>query len=173
MLKTWLAHPLTRGLNIDDPHTTHVRLRIIQEKKFLRQIYQEWYRALVASLPSCEGSVLELGAGAGFLAEYIPDLIASEIVYAPNIKVVTDGMRLPFTAASLRVIVMPEVLHHLAEQTTFFLRRLHAVCAQAVWYQSMIEPWVSNWSHFIYTHLHHEPFQTRQPFMGVSQQWTS
>jgi hypothetical protein len=35
----------TSGLNIDDPHTTQVRLRIIQQKKFLRQIYQEWYRA--------------------------------------------------------------------------------------------------------------------------------
>jgi hypothetical protein len=29
--------------------TTHVRLAIIQEEKFLRQIYQEWYRALAAS----------------------------------------------------------------------------------------------------------------------------
>jgi hypothetical protein len=37
MLKTWLAHPLTGGLDIDDPRTTHVRLTIIQQKKFLRR----------------------------------------------------------------------------------------------------------------------------------------
>ena len=51
MLKTWLAHPLTRGLDIDDPRTTHLRQQIIQEKSFLRQIYQEWYQAIVAALP--------------------------------------------------------------------------------------------------------------------------
>jgi hypothetical protein len=37
MLKAWLAHPLTKGLDIDDPRTTHLRLQIIQEKSFLRQ----------------------------------------------------------------------------------------------------------------------------------------
>jgi len=134
MIKTLLAHPLARGLNFDDPHTTHIRLTIIQQKKFLRQIYQEWYRALAASLPSCEGAVPELGAGAGFMADYIPDLIASEIFYTPNypnIKVVTNGMRLPFPAASLRGIFMTEAFHHLAEPR-LFLPRLHAACGEAV-----------------------------------------
>jgi hypothetical protein len=27
----------------------------------------------------------------------------------------------------------------------------------------MIEPWVSHWSRFVYTHLHHEPFQPESP----------
>jgi SAM-dependent methyltransferase len=161
MLKTWLAHPLTRGLNIDDPQTTHVRLAIIQEKKFLRQIYQEWYRALAASLPCCEGPVLELGAGAGFMADYIPDLITSEVFCTPNSKVVLDAMRLPFTAGSLRGIVMTEVLHHLAEPRRFFAEATRCVRPGGV--VSMIEPWVSSWSHFIYTRLHHEPFEPTSP----------
>jgi hypothetical protein len=50
MLKAWLAHPLTSGLDIDDP--THLRQQIIQEKSFLRQIYQEWHRAIVTALPA-------------------------------------------------------------------------------------------------------------------------
>ena len=32
MLKAWLAHPLTRDVDIDDPSVTHLRRRIIQEK---------------------------------------------------------------------------------------------------------------------------------------------
>ena len=71
MLKTWLAHPLTRGLDIDDPRTTHLRQQIIQEKSFLRQIYQEWYRAIVAALPPGHGAVLELGAGGGFMSDFV------------------------------------------------------------------------------------------------------
>ena len=88
MLKALLAHPLTRGLDIDDPRTTHLRLQIIQQKSFLRQIYEEWYRAIAATLPPGEGAVLELGAGGGFMSDLVPDLIASELFYCPNIRAV-------------------------------------------------------------------------------------
>ena len=40
MLKQWLAHPLLRGLDVDDPRTTTVRRQIIQDNRFLRQIYR-------------------------------------------------------------------------------------------------------------------------------------
>src|SRR5206468_12991437 len=86
MLETWFAHPLTRGLDIDDPRTTHLRLQIIQEKSFLRQIYHEWYRAISATLPSSEAAVHELGSGGGFMSTVIPHLITSELFYCPGIQ---------------------------------------------------------------------------------------
>src|SRR6266498_2451443 len=119
MLKSLLAHPLTKGLDIDDPRTTHLRLQIIQEKSFLRQIYQEWYQSLALVLPPGEGAVLELGAGAGFMKNVIPEAIASEVFYCPNISAVLDASRLPFAARSLRGIVMTDVLHHI-RQPRFF-----------------------------------------------------
>src|SRR5262245_22591730 len=94
MLKRWLAHPLSRGLDIDDPRTTHLRSQLIQEKRFLLQIYEEWYRAIVSSLPPRLGGVLELGAGRGFMSDFIPDLITSEIFKCPNIRVVLDALAL-------------------------------------------------------------------------------
>src|SRR5262245_40115374 len=102
MLKTWLAHPLTRGLDIDDPTTTHLRLQIIQQKSLLRRIYQEWYRAIVAALPTGPGAVLELGAGGGFMRDFVPNLVTSELFYCPRVRVVLNGLRLPFVAKSLR-----------------------------------------------------------------------
>lgn len=50
-MKAWLAHPLTRGLDINNPRTTQIRKQIIQKKSFLRQIYQEWYASIAAALP--------------------------------------------------------------------------------------------------------------------------
>jgi SAM-dependent methyltransferase len=157
MLKSLLAHPLTRGLDIDDPQTTHLRHQIIQEKSFLRQIYQEWYRAIVAALPQDQGAVLELGAGGGFMSDFVPDLITSELFYCPNIRAVLDGLRLPFAAKSLRGIVMTNVLHHLPQPRLFFAEATRCVRPGGV--VAMIEPWVSPWSRFVYTRLHHEPFQ--------------
>ena len=75
MLKALLAHPLTKGLDIDDSQTTHLRQQIIQEKYFLRKIYEEWYQSMAASLPSGDGAVLELGAGGGFMSDFVPDLV--------------------------------------------------------------------------------------------------
>src|SRR5690606_33166785 len=101
-LRNLLAHPLTRGLDLDDPRTTALRRQIIQDKPFLRHIYEDWYRFITAALPDGDGPVLELGAGAGFLSKLVPGLIASEVFVCPGIHVVLDGQRLPMTDASLR-----------------------------------------------------------------------
>ena len=156
MLKAWLAHPLTKGLDIDDPRTTHLRLQIIQEKSFLRQIYQEWYQSLALVLPPGEGAVLELGAGAGFMKDFIPELITSEVFHCPNISAVLDALRLPFAGKSLRGIVMTDVFHHIPQPRFFFSEA--ARCVRAGGVVAMIEPWVTSWSRFVYTRLHHEPF---------------
>jgi SAM-dependent methyltransferase len=161
MFKAWLTYPLTRGLDIDDPKTTHLRQQIIQEKGFLRQIYQEWYRAMVAALPPGQGAVLELGAGGGFMSDFVPDLITSELFYCPNIRAVLDGLCLPFVEKSLRGIVMTNVLHHLPQPRLFFAEASRCVRPGGV--VAMIEPWVTPWSRFVYSRLHHEPFEPEIP----------
>ncbi|MBI1761620.1 MAG: methyltransferase domain-containing protein [Acidobacteria bacterium] len=159
MLKRWLAHPLTRGLEIDDPQTTDLRRRIIREKPFLRRIYQEWYGEIVAALPAGHEPVLELGAGAGFLRDYLPGVITSEIFPCPGVNIVLDGLALPFADRVLRGIVLVDVLHHLPRPRQFFIEA--ARCVRTGGAVVMIEPWVTAWSELIYTKLHHEPFQPR------------
>ena len=158
MLRSLFAHPLTRGLEIDAPETTALRWRIIQEKPFLKQIYREWYAALAAALPDVpEGPVLELGAGGGFLKEFVPNLIASEVFCLPNVDAIIDGCSLPFPRAALRGILMTNVLHHLPRPRAFFAEA--ARCVRPGDVIAMIEPWVTSWSRLVYERLHHEPFQ--------------
>ena len=162
MLKSWLAHPLTRNLDIDDPQTTYLRQRVIQEKIFLKRIYEEWYRAIIEVLPSGQGLVLELGAGGGFLRDFIPDLIASELFYCPNAKIVMDGLRLPLVAHSLRAMVMTNVFHHLPQIRMFLVEA--ARCVRPGGVIAMTEPWVTPWSRVVYKQLHHEPFEPEAAF---------
>jgi SAM-dependent methyltransferase len=161
MLKTLLAHPLTRGLDIDDPRTTHLRRQIIQQKGFLRQLYREWYQDIAAVLPPGQEPVLELGAGGGFMAEFVPELITSELFYCSNIRVVLNGSYLPFANTSLRGIVMTDVLHHLPQPRMFFAEANRCVRSGGV--VAMIEPWVTAWSRLVYSRLHHEPFEPQVP----------
>lgn len=155
-IKRLLAHPDTRDLSIDDPRTTERRRGIIQSNRFLRRIYDEWYRLICASIPAGPGSVLELGSGAGFLARYIPGLIASEVFSCPDIHLVLDARRLPFPSGSLKAIAMVDVLHHIPDNRAFLGEAQR--CLRPGGTIVMIEPWVSTWSRPIYTRLHHEPF---------------
>lgn len=155
-LRKWLSHPLTRGLDIDDPRVTELRCQIIRKKSFLRQIYQEWYEMIATGLPGGEGPILELGSGAGFLSDFIPGLITSDIFLSPKIRVVLDGCQLPFSAQTLRGIVMTDVFHHLSRPQDFLAEVCR--CVRMGGAIVMIEPWVTPWSRLIYSRLHHEPF---------------
>jgi len=160
-IRSLLAHPVTRGLDIDDPATTEQRRAIVRGNTFLRRIYDEWYRLIAASVPEGSGGVLELGSGAGFLAEYIPGVIASEVFPCSGIGIVLDARCLPFSAASLKGIVMVDVLHHVPDVRAFFSEAER--CLRPGGSLTMIEPWVSTWSRPVYTHLHHEPFDPQAP----------
>jgi SAM-dependent methyltransferase len=157
MIRFLLAHPLTRDLDIDDPQTTEIRRQIIREKSFLRQIYQEWYTAIASKLSTRDGPVLELGSGAGFLKDFVPDLITSEVFHCRGIDVVLNGTELPFAHRALQAIVMIDVFHHIPQPRRFFTEA--ARCVRPGGVVLMIEPWVTLWSQLVYTRLHHEPFQ--------------
>lgn len=156
-VRSLLAHPDLRDLDIDDPRTTERRRDIIRKNTFLTQIYDEWYRLLCSCIPQGDGAVLELGSGAGFLSNYIPDLITSEVFPCTDIRCVLDARHLPFLSHSLRSVAMVDVLHHIPDCRKFFVEATR--CLRSGGSLVMIEPWVSTWSKQIYTHLHHEPFE--------------
>jgi SAM-dependent methyltransferase len=157
ILRRFLAHPLTAGLRLDDPATTELRKQIIASKPFLRAIYDEWYGLLAARLPAIEGDVLELGSGAGYCERFIPGLITSEVFPCSGVRLIADACRMPFPDTSLRAVVFTDVLHHMPDVRRFFAEAIR--CLRPGGGILMIEPWVSPWSRFVYTHFHHEPFR--------------
>jgi SAM-dependent methyltransferase len=141
---------------LDDPRTTYARRQIIQEKEFLHKIYLEWYSSLSSTLHHPKKPILEIGSGAGFLSEHIPNLISSDIRSYPWLSIVLDGHHLPFASEALHAIVMNNVLHHMPTPEDFISEATRCVVPGGV--LSMIEPWVTQWSTLIYKKLHHEPF---------------
>jgi SAM-dependent methyltransferase len=154
---SWLIHPLMKGRNLDAPETTYLRRQIIQEKIFLRRVYEEWYRALINSIPEGNGTVLEIGSGAGFFKNFSPYAITSECFYLHHLDCVIDGSFLPFADGSLKAIVMTDVFHHLPKPRLFLSEASRCLCIGGV--VAMVEPWVTSWSRFVYSRFHHEPFQ--------------
>jgi len=156
IIRSVLAHPLTKGLELDDPKTTELRLRIIQSKPFLQRIYDDWYRLIKSKIPGGSGLVLELGSGAGYFRKFLPDVIQSEVFVCQNVHLVSDARQLPFSNNSLKAIVMTDVFHHIPQVEIFLKEAVR--CLQPAGRIVMVEPWVCAWSRFVYCHLHHEPF---------------
>jgi SAM-dependent methyltransferase len=164
MLRTWLAHPLTRGLDIDSPETTGRRRQLIRAKPFLRKVYREWYTRIVAELPGGPGDVLELGTGPGFLKRYVPDLITSDVLPLEGVDRVIAADNLPFARGSLRGVVMTNVFHHLSQPRRFLDEATR--CVRPGGRVVMLEPWSTPFGRFIYRRLHHEPFEPQSPEWG-------
>jgi SAM-dependent methyltransferase len=156
MPPAWLAHPLTRGMDIDSPRTTALRRSIILEKPFLRKIYDEWYRLIAAKVPDGPGAILELGSGAGFFREHVPQAVTSDIFPIQGVDRVIDAADLPFKDGTLKAVVMTNVFHHLPQPRSFLDEAVR--CLRTGGRIVLVEPWNTIWSRFIYQRLHHEPF---------------
>jgi SAM-dependent methyltransferase len=116
---------------------------------------------IIQELPENNGMILELGTGPGFLKGMVNSLITSEIQWIPGIEIVLDGQILPFPNESLHAIVMTNVLHHFPKVKLFFSEAMR--CLVDGGKIIMIEPWLTNWSRFIYQNLHHEPIDPEAP----------
>jgi len=160
ILRNLLFHPDVRDIDINAPETILRHARLIRKKEFLRQLYDEWYRSILQTIPlDAPGIVVELGSGGGFIHEINPSVFTTDILNAPNLDAVLDASNLPFKGHSLKAIVMVDVLHHLPRVREFF--REAARCIQTEGSIVMIEPWNTLWSQWIYRRFHREPFDPK------------
>jgi len=125
---------------------------IWHRKPGLRAIYQDFYERMA---PACvPGLTLEIGGGIGNLKQRIPDVIATDVQFAPWLDCAADAHRLPFAASSFANIVMVDVLHHIQFPTIFFAEaeRVLRAGGRIV----VVEPAVTLGSTLFYHFLHHE-----------------
>ena len=144
--------------SLDDVATTIRHGEIIRGKPFLRRIYQEHYaffQQQAALAPA--GIRLEIGSGAGFLKERMPDVVTSDVRPVPGVECVLSAMELPFPPESLGAIFMLNVLHHVPNAGLFFQEASR--CLKPGGRIALVEPANTGWSRFVYGHFHHEPFR--------------
>ena len=151
-MRSWI----NKNFSIDDLETTVSRRDILENKKFLKNIYIDWYEMVRSELDTTNGIILEIGSGAGFLQDVVPNVVTSEIMKVPQIAIILDALHLPFDN-SLGGVVMVDVFHHLCDASVFLQEASKALRKDGL--LIMIEPWVTPLSRLIYSHLHHEPFE--------------
>jgi len=157
----WLKCPHGRcAEGLDDREVTLAHARILLEKPFLKNLYEDFYSELKQAVPESETkTIVELGSGGGFIKEVIPIAITSDVLDVPNVDKVFSACRMPFENASVDAFVMFDVLHHIPQPREFFKEALR--CLKVSGKIIMIEPANTLWGSFIYKNFHHEGFDTK------------
>jgi SAM-dependent methyltransferase len=147
--------------------------RLWARKPVLARIYDVWFEALLRQVPN-GASVVEVGAGPGFLSEEArrrrSDLrwLATDVTTTDWNDVVADAHRLPLRDASVDAVLGLDVLHHLAHPGQFLSESARVLRPDGR--LALIEPWVTPLSYPIYRWLHQEGctlgIDPWQPFAG-------
>lgn len=165
VLHKLLTLPETRGLDLDDPHTSELRKNIIARKGLLKKIYDEWHGLMTSAMfqaRGAQGICLELGAGgddfSGFCKRVLPrwKVCKSDILPISGMDMVADATHLPVKTGGLDAIVLTNVFHHIPDCVAFLQEAARVLKTGGT--LCMIEPWNTPWGRFIYTRLHSEPF---------------
>jgi SAM-dependent methyltransferase len=112
------SHPVAGSLQLDAAETVAVHCRIIKQNPLLAAYYRfvyEFFRRTEEQLKPLQLRSVEIGSGGGFLKEFIPDVITSDVVAAEGIDRVEDATRLSFPDRSIKAVYANGVLHHIPE----------------------------------------------------------
>lgn len=142
---------------LDAPERTLFHKQIIKEKRFLKKLYEEWYKVFTDLKPLLpQGKIVELGSGGGFLKEIDPEVLCSDIIELPTNDLTFSALEMPFGQNELSAIFMIDTFHHIPD-AALFLKEVNRVLKKDGMLV-MIEPANSFWGRFIYKNFHHEPF---------------
>jgi SAM-dependent methyltransferase len=121
----------------------------------LRASYARWYGMIRKALPARSlGDWVEVGSGPGLAAEFIPEMVLTDIVQAPWHARRAAAEALPFGDGEVGALVLFDVLHHVAAPTDFFSEAVRVLRPGGR--ILLVEPYISLVSRLIYGVFHPE-----------------
>ncbi|MFO7871862.1 MAG: class I SAM-dependent methyltransferase [Kiritimatiellia bacterium] len=140
-------------------HESEIR-NTIRSKPALTMLYREFYGYYLEMISKCppKGLLVELGSGAGFAKEIVPNLITTDILDYQGVDRVVDAAAMPFDNKSVSFIGMTNVFHHLTDVSRFLHEADRVLIPNGR--TLMIDQHNGIISRPVLRYLHHEPYNT-------------
>jgi SAM-dependent methyltransferase len=132
-----------------------VHQEVLQRKPILQRVFRDFHQLLFhldqLYFGDTPGRRVELGAGVAPARDVVPELVVSDVVWAPHLDLVADAQRLPFPRSSVRSVYCQNAFHHFPNPRAFFaeLERVLVPGGGAI----MIEPYYGLFATFLYPRL--------------------
>lgn len=156
-LKSKFSYPFTGELDLDSKEAIVVHRRIIRENALLKRHYEfiyQYFKKAEIALSDLKYPSLEIGSGGGFLKDYLPDVITSDVVSGEGIDRVEDASLLSFADNSLKAVYANGVLHHIKDPAACLSEIQRVLVPQGKFICN--EPSSSLFGYFMNKHFHNE-----------------
>jgi len=144
--------------SIDHPSRYGEISQLIHGKKILRKFYESIYERCAQSLQkiTVSGDVIELGAGASFLKEFVPEALYSDVLDYPGMDRKINATRMELPDQSVRAFFLMNVFHHIPDVEAFLSEARRTLKpGGALLILDQYKGWLSAW---IFKNIHHEPY---------------
>ncbi|CAH1077452.1 class I SAM-dependent methyltransferase [Candidatus Nitrotoga sp. 1052] len=128
-LLDFLCDPLLVGMDVDGENRLALHRKMLEKKRMLREVFTEFhhlFRKLDRQFLSGDGIKVELGSGVSPMRDSYPEVLATDIVYAPHLDRVINAEAMDLADSSVRVMYGQNCFHHFPHPDEF-LRELDRV----------------------------------------------
>ena len=159
IIQNFLQLKQTHGVSEDAPECIDIHAAVIKNKPLLKRVYGDWYRQIVAvkeTVRSLHGEILELGSGGGFLKEFIPEAVTSDVCLRGDMDRVENAYQLSCPDDSVKLLCCISLINQLGQVEKFFKEAERVLIRNGK--LVIVDPYLSWFSRFIYKYLHHYRF---------------
>ena len=149
-----LREPLLDGMDVDGLNRLGLHRKMLEKKRMLRETFTEFhhlFRSLDQQFLFGTGIEVELGAGVSPMRDSYPEVLATDIVAAPNLDGVVNAEAMAFEDKSVKTIYGQNCFHHFPHPDEFFheLDRVLVPGGGAI----LLEPYYGLFATFLYKRL--------------------
>jgi len=149
-----LRDPLIDGMDVDGENRLELHRKMLKKKRMLREVFTEFhhlFRKLDRQFFSGNGVEVELGSGVSPMRDSYPEVLATDIVYAPHLDRVMNAEAMNLADRSVRVIYGQNCFHHFPhpDQFLYELERVLEPGGGAI----LLEPYYGPFATFMYKRL--------------------
>ncbi len=154
MLLDLLRDPSLDGIDVDGQDRLAVHRSMLERKRMLREVFIEFhhlFRRLDRELLIQQGLEIELGAGIAPMRDSYPEVLATDVVFAPHLDRALNAEAMELDDASVRVFFAQNCFHHFPHPDRFFseLDRVLVNGGGAI----LLEPYYGPFASFLFKRL--------------------
>ena len=149
-----LRAPSLDNVDVDGDYRLVIHSRMLEKKRMLREVFEEFHHLfdmLDRKFLTASGFKVELGAGISPMRKSYPDVLATDIVFAPHLDCVLDAERMTFGDETVRVLFGQNCFHHFPHPDKFFheMERVLAPGGGAI----LLDPYYGPFATFLFKRL--------------------